>query len=99
MKSRLENHCLRLETMGHETYLPHRDTDQTAKGIDICHQNLKAIMKADEVHIFYNGKSQGTHFDMGMAFALGKRIVVVENEPYGEGKSYPRMLDEWSQNV
>ena len=29
--------------------------------------------------------------------ALGKPIVVVENEEYGEGKSYSRMLAEWGE--
>jgi nucleoside 2-deoxyribosyltransferase len=96
---RLENYCRYLENMGHSVHLPHRDTDQTAMGIDICRQNMEAIRDADEVYILYNGESQGTHFDMGMAFAFGKRIVVVKNEPYGEGKSFSRMLDEWSERV
>jgi hypothetical protein len=33
--------------------------------------------------------------DMGCAFALGKRLKVIESPPYGEGKSYPRMAHEW----
>jgi len=88
-----------LKERGHEVYCPPFDTNQQASGYDICRQNQAAIIRADEVHIFYNSKSQGTHFDMGVAFALGKRVVIVENESYGEGKSFPRMLDEWSQNV
>ena len=88
-----------LESRSHEIHWPPRDTDQSAKGIDICRQNMEAIKSADEVHIFYDGTSQGVHFDMGMAFALGKKIVVVGNESYDEGKSFQRMLDEWSQNV
>lgn len=53
--------------------------------------------KLMKVHIFYSSKSQGTHFDMGVAFGLRKKIVIVENEPFGEGKSYPRMLTEWEK--
>lgn len=87
----------KLEARGHRVHLPARDTNQSKPGVTICRQNLKAIEAADEIHIFYNGRSQGTHFDMGMAFALGKPIVVVKNEPYGEGKSFPRMLDEWME--
>jgi len=98
-KNKLDVYCICLEAMGHFVHLPHRDTDQAAKGIDICRQNMEAIKNADEVHIFYNGESQGIHFDLGMAFALGKQISVIENEPYGEGKCFPRMLDEWSRNV
>jgi nucleoside 2-deoxyribosyltransferase len=59
-------------------------------------QNRGAIRVADEVHIFYSSKSQGTHFDMGVAFALDKKIIIVESEEFGEGKSFARMLTEWS---
>lgn len=83
--------------MGHNVHLPHRDTDQTASGYNICIENGDAIFNADEVHIFYNPESQGTHFDMGVAFALKKNLLVVENVEYGPGKSYPRMIDEWAE--
>jgi nucleoside 2-deoxyribosyltransferase len=94
-RTKLETYVSELEKNGVKVHLPHRDTNQNARGFDICTQNAKAIQEADEVHIFYNSASQGTHFDMGVSFALGKKIVVLENEKYGEGKSYPRMLDEW----
>lgn len=95
-KRKLEEYVSKLELEGHIVHLPHRNTNQNARGIDICNQNAKAIENCDEVHIFYNSISQGTHFDMGVAFAFKKKLVVVENEVYGEGKSYPRMIDEWS---
>ncbi len=96
-QEKLESYVAHLEKR-HDVHLPHRDTNQKANGIDICFQNSLAIKDADEVHIFYSSASQGTHFDMGMAFALRKPLVVVENEEYGEGKSFPRMLDEWSSH-
>ena len=95
----LEAYVSDLEGKGVKVHLPHRDTDQTARGFDICSQNRDAIAAADEVHIFYSGKSQGTHFDMGVAFALNKKLVVVENEEFGEGKPYPRMLQEWENEA
>jgi len=76
-------------------HLPHRDTNQDASGLEICIENMKAIRSADRIDIFYNSKSQGTHFDMGVAFAFGKNIKIVQNEDFGEGKSYPKMLHEW----
>lgn len=93
----LESYVEQLEERGYKVHLPHRDTNQQGRGIEICKQNMEAIKEADEVHIFYNHTSQGTHFDMGVAFALDKDIVVVQNEEYGEGKSYPRMLAEWEE--
>ena len=95
IRKKLENHVTELEKQGHKVHLPHRDTNQSSKGIDICKQNKQAIIDAHEVHIFYSPTSQGSHFDLGVAFALNKKISVIENIPYGEGKSYPRMIDEW----
>lgn len=95
-KKKLEDYVAKLESEGNQVHLPHRDTNQTASGYEICKQNARAIAMCDEVHIFYNPDSQGTHFDMGVAFAYGHKIVVVENVEYGPGKSYPRMLDEWA---
>lgn len=94
-RTKLETYVSKLENDGVKVHLPHRDTNQNARGFDICTQNANAIKEADEVHVFYNSTSQGTHFDMGVSFALGKTIVIAENEKYGEGKSYPKMLDEW----
>jgi len=94
-KKKLEDYVSDLESKGHILHLPHRDTNQNLNGIDICKINATAILNADEVHIFYNSTSQGTHFDMGVAFALGKKIKVIENGEITMGKSYPRMLVEW----
>jgi len=93
----LELHVVELEGKGHDVHLPHRDTKQDAAGLNICQQNVAAIAAADEVHLFYSPHSKGTHFDMGAAFALGKRLRVIANVPYGPGKSYPRMADEWER--
>jgi len=94
-KARLEQHVSELESSGVTVHLPHRDTDQSATGLEICRQNCSAIASSDEVHLFYRADSQGTHFDMGCAFALGKRLRVIKLPEYGEGKSYPRMAHEW----
>ena len=95
---RLEAYVSKLEELGNDVYAPHRDTDQQMMGYDICSHNFEAMKNAEEVHIFYNPNSQGTHFDMGMAFALGKKITIVENEPLTEGKSFQRMLVEWQEH-
>lgn len=97
--NKLEAYVSDLENKRYKVYAPHRDTNQMSLGYEICKQNMQGIIDADEVHIFYNSKSQGTHFDMGMAFALCKKIVIVENEELTEGKSFQRMLLEWQQSV
>lgn len=94
-KKKLETYVKILEARGDKIHLPHRDINQKNTGLGICTENMMGIKNADEVHIFYNSKSQGTHFDMGAAFAFNKKIIVVENEVYVEGKSFARMLTEW----
>lgn len=98
-RQKLEDYTIELEAMDCIVHLPHRDTDQEVSSLEICLQNRDAIRNSDEIHIFYNSKSTGTHFDLGMAFWSGKKIVIIENEEYETGgeyqKSFPRMLDEW----
>ncbi len=94
LRHRLEQYAAKLKREGHRVYVPHRDTDQKMSTLEINQRNRDVISRVDEVHVFYSSESQGSHFDLGVAFALDKPIIVIENEPYGYGKSYARMLDE-----
>jgi hypothetical protein len=78
IKEELESYVAFKEDQGNKVYYPARDTNQDDDPIDICESNYKAIALADEVHVFYNDKSLGSHFDLGIAFALHKRILLVE---------------------
>jgi len=93
----MEDYVKQLEEEGHQVHLPHRDTDQKGTGIEICTRNATAIEDSDEVHIFFDPDSFGSHFDLGTAWALNKRIKVASNIPYGEGKSFARFIDEWEK--
>jgi len=99
-----------LEIAGHTVHYPPRDTNQVddTGGYRICFDNLNGIINADEVHIWYRGDSQGIHFDLGMAFALGKRIKILnlatmyehmpESYDRNAPKSYPKMIEYWEAN-
>jgi len=103
-RAKLEAYADMLEDNGVEVHLPHRDTNQDGNGFDICRQNAMAINLSNEVHVFYHDGSQGTHFDMGVAFALNQligkeiKVVPVENPIYSKGKSFAKMLDEWQMS-
>jgi len=85
-------------------YWPERDTEQwDHTGLRICQDNLEAMRQADEVHVIWDGKSQGCLFDLGMAFALGKKIIpVIGRFPrMSKGKSFQNMvyaLQEMQEN-
>jgi hypothetical protein len=95
MKQELVAYVTELESEGHEVYLPMKDTDQNDPiGYKICDANKLAIKSCDEVHIAWDGKSQGCLFDLGIAFAFNKRIKTIKNflpEITGE-KSFQKFI-------
>jgi len=90
----------KLEMQGHKVYLPFRDTEQNDKtGFRICQDTEKAIFDADEIHIAYDGQSEGWLFDLGIAFAENKTIIPITGyfpPQDNKGKSYINMVWEWN---
>lgn len=87
----------RLEAQGYQVHWPPRDTNQDdLTGYRICGDNLAAIFMADVVHVVWDGKSQGCLFDLGMAFALGKKVIPISMPVRTEGKSFQNMVSEWA---
>lgn len=78
------------DLMRHRVYYPRRDAkqdDPTGRGI--CEAHLRAMREADEVHVIWDVESKGSHFDLGMAYAMGKPIKAIKcmrTDP--PGKSY-----------
>lgn len=94
-KEGINNYVAMLERQGHEVYQPSRDTDQNDYyGLRICKDNLKAIQEADEIHIAWDQQSKGCLFDLGMAFALNKRIIPITGyfPPLSNGKSFQNVV-------
>jgi len=89
------NYVAELERNGHQVYFPPRDTPQDdITGLNICLRMCHQIRLADEIHIFYNKDSQGVHFDMGCAFAMGKKWKLVNSPPDNNEKSYIKVIKE-----
>jgi hypothetical protein len=80
---RIEEYIKNLEKQGHKVYWPYRDTDQNDPiGKRICTDNATTIIWADEIHIWWTEKSQGSLFDFGMSFMcyiLGSKKIVLAN--------------------
>ncbi len=88
-----------LESSGWKVHWPPRDTDQVDDtGLRICHNNLRAIVRSDAVHVVWDGKSQGTLFDLGMAFALNKKVIPIVLPEPTEGKSFQNMVRAWAKS-
>lgn len=68
--------------VGFETFLPHRDGGEAAKGRDtlaIFQEDVRAIEWADMVIANLNGAAvdDGTAWEMGYAYAKGKHVIGV----------------------
>ena len=84
-----------IEELGFVLHYPHRDTnqnDETGTGYRICLENRAAIEASDVVFIVWDGESQGSIFDLGMAFALRKRIVWLKLPEATAHKSFQNMI-------
>ena len=92
----IDNYALSLEKEGHFVHNPKYAVDQNdATGWGICSGHLDFMRQADRVDIFWDVYSSGSHFDLGMAFALGKPVKLVRQyHEDGEGKSYAKVIME-----
>jgi len=79
-----------LREQGHAVHFPPDDVDQNdPTGQRICEEHLQAMLESDEVHVYWDVDSKGSHFDLGMAYALKKDIVpICIAQPDPPGKSY-----------
>jgi len=96
----VKTHVEELEKQGHTVHWPCRDTNQDdPTGFNISLQNRKAISEADEIHVAWDGQSQGCLFDLGMAFAFKKRIRHIEGlfPMWSQEKSYQNIVYVWEK--
>jgi hypothetical protein len=55
------------------------------------------VSKAYQIHIWWSPESKGSHFDLGMAWALGKPIILANRVEPTPTKSYSNFLLEITQ--
>ena len=94
----MRTYAAQLRHQGHEVHYPPDDAPQDdPTGEAICRTHRDAMDLAHEVHVFWDVQSKGSHFDLGMAYALRKRIVPVECiHPDGPEKSYWKVMQAWT---
>lgn len=99
-KKFMQEHIDKLERAGLKVYYPARDTDQVDSiGFRICTDNMEAIANSKEIHIFWDPESQGSLFDLGMAFGMVKPLYIVNGDGITptSGKSFSNMILEWEK--
>ncbi len=74
---RIKKYAEEMVDKGHYVTIPVFDTLQNATVLDILTKNKERMKDADEVHMIYDGRSDGTIFDFGMCFALEKPLKII----------------------
>ncbi|MFH0892138.1 MAG: hypothetical protein V1867_05150 [Candidatus Falkowbacteria bacterium] len=100
VSAKIKDYIAKLERSGCQAHWPPRDTDQADPvGDRICRDNLGAILACDEIHIWYDPSSAGSHFDLGGAFMLieilghKKKFVLINSDaPVIPGKSFLNVI-------
>jgi hypothetical protein len=92
----IDDYAAALEAEGHKVHNPKYAVDQDdATGYNICKGHMDSMETANRVDIFWDVNSKGSHFDLGMAFAMNKAIKLVKTyTPDNEGKSYVKVMLE-----
>jgi len=90
----IDDYCAEKIAQGYEVHNPKYDVNQDDDtGFNICKGHLDSMITADIVAVFWDINSKGSHFDLGMAFALGKRIELIKiYQPDNAGKSYVKVM-------
>jgi len=70
-----------LESSGCKVLIPAFDDTPWLAPLGICDRNLELMEQADEVHVIWDNRSVGTIYDLGMAMALRKKLVIRHIEP------------------
>jgi nucleoside 2-deoxyribosyltransferase len=89
-------HVSQLESEGYVVHLPKRDTKQDAKEVEICTQNLNAIIASDVVYIWFDPNSIGSVFDIGVTVSHNKPLVILNEVQRTEGKSFANMILDYA---
>lgn len=92
--SAMAQYAAKKRAEGHVVHFPPDSVDQSDPiGLRICEEHRAAMERADEVHVLWHSESKGSHFDLGMAFALRKKIVAAQQITQDvDGKSYWKVI-------
>jgi hypothetical protein len=93
-QNKMISHKEKLEKEGHVVFIPVFDSQAQTYDTElkILSFNRSIIEIADEVHVFWDGRSTGTLFDFGMCYALRKKLKII----YLSKKSFVTAMEHYS---
>ena len=93
-QDRMHKHVEEMTEKGHEVRIPAFDNHSADfDELDICEYNRNLIEWADEIHMFWDGRSIGTIGDFFVAFALRKPVKII----YLESKTIRNVMLKYAE--
>ena len=100
----MDAYAARLRAEGYQVHYPPDSVNQEDEtGFNICLGHFNSMIEANEVHVFWDLSSKGSHFDLGMLFTMiynpgfrvpPKLVLVKTFQEDGPGKSYVKVMQE-----
>lgn len=98
----IEDYVLEKEKNGFIIHAPHLHTRQTDLfgGYAICKQNAEAVASSSEVNIYYDQSSTGSVFDLGVAYALNKPLIMLNKDEiiFNDNDLIDNIVKSWPYN-
>ena len=94
-KIEIEDYIYSLKEAGHEVHSFQDVNQNDPTGYTIVKGHLEGMRECDEVHVFWDVSSSGSHCDFGMALGLDKKLVLVKCFKDNKGKSYWKAMKEY----
>ncbi|MBR6690522.1 MAG: hypothetical protein IKL65_04250 [Bacilli bacterium] len=98
----IENFVKEKYSDGYTIHAPHLHTVQSDLfgGYAICKQNALAVATSEEIDIYYDQTSTGSVFDLGVAYALNKPLVLLNREEikFDDNDLIDTIIKSWSYN-
>lgn len=96
----IENFVYEKYNEGYIIHAPHLHTRQMDLfgGYSICKQNAKAVSTSEEIDIYYDQSSTGSVFDLGVAYALNKPLVILNKEEiiFNDNDTIDNVVKNWA---
>ena len=87
---------------GYIVHYPEKNTVQedTLGGYNICLQNALAMATSESIDIYYDQSSTGSVFDLGVAYALHKKLNLLNGEEiiYRDDDFIDQLVRSWPYN-
>lgn len=94
-QSKMVSHKVDLDLEGCEVRMPTFDSEPSLNELEVSERNLAMIEWADEVHLIWDQRSNGSIMDFGMVVALRKRLKII----YMEQKTIPGIMRRYEEKM